>query len=201
MQKNIIGKAVVKNSLTDSPLYESPLKSMLDFTGNILENKINEDGNSNTEFSLLANHPERKMKLLYSIDWDQSLNDYNRMGISADFQTWFNNLDIISGSYGLLFYFYGFDSSSLKDTIDIPLKENNTGGYIFTFNTNDILGNPYYFESYFTHEKVIDISYLKNVKKLEIYFYQNQDFKDSNKGKVTEVPMEGFKMKLKYVPK
>lgn len=69
MQKNIIGKAVSEDNLKDSPLYQSPLESMLDFTGNIIN--VNVNGNTETEFSLLANYPSRKMQLLYSINWDE----------------------------------------------------------------------------------------------------------------------------------
>jgi hypothetical protein len=43
-----------------------------------------------------------------------------------------------------------------------------------------MLGNPYNFETYFTQEKVIDISYLENIKNLDIYFYQNGDFKNED---------------------
>ena len=175
MQKNIIGKAVSEDNLKDSPLYQSPLESMLDFTGNIIN--VNVNGNTETEFSLLANYPPRKMQLLYSINWDEQYNSYEMMGISADFQTWLGDFDVKSGSYGLLFYFYGNDATSLDESSEIPIGDNNnTNGYVYTLNTNDILGNPYHFESYFTTEKVIDLSNMSNVKKLEIYFYQNNDF-------------------------
>lgn len=39
------------------------------------------------------------------------------------------------------------------------------------------------------------------LKKDQIVTIVPHDFKDTNKGKITEVSMEGFKMKLKYVPK
>lgn len=39
------------------------------------------------------------------------------------------------------------------------------------------------------------------LKKNQIVTIVPHDFKDTNKGKITEVSMEGFKMKLKYVPK
>ena len=175
MQKNIIGKAVSEDNLKDSPLYQSPLESMLDFTGNIIN--VNVNGNTETDFSLLANYPLRKMQLLYSINWDEQYNSYEMMGISADFQTWLGDFDVKSGSYGLLFYFYGSDATSLDESGEIPIGDNNnTNGYVYTLNTNDILGNPYHFESYFTTEKVIDLSNMSNVRKLEIYFYQNNDF-------------------------
>ena len=39
------------------------------------------------------------------------------------------------------------------------------------------------------------------LKKNQIVTIVPHDFKDTNKGKITEVSMEGFKMRLKYVPK
>ena len=39
------------------------------------------------------------------------------------------------------------------------------------------------------------------LKKNQIVTIIPHDFKDTNKGKITDVSMEGFKMKLKYVPK
>lgn len=39
------------------------------------------------------------------------------------------------------------------------------------------------------------------LKKNQIVTIVPHDFKDTNKGQITEVSMEGFKMKLKYVPK
>lgn len=39
------------------------------------------------------------------------------------------------------------------------------------------------------------------LKKNQIVTIVPHDFKDTNKGKITEVSMEGFKMKLKYIPK
>lgn len=39
------------------------------------------------------------------------------------------------------------------------------------------------------------------LKKNQIVTIVPHDFKDTNKGQITEVSMEGFKMKLKYIPK
>lgn len=39
------------------------------------------------------------------------------------------------------------------------------------------------------------------LKKDQIVTIIPHDFKDTNKGKITDVSMEGFKMKLKYIPK
>lgn len=172
MQKNIIGKAMIEDDLTSSTLYESPLSTILDFTGDIIDadNIINKDGTINKEFSLLANNPNRTMKLLYSIEWDKYAG-YERMGVSVDFQTWLSEYNVQSGNYGLLFYFYK-KNATLEDI------EKCRAAYSYTFNIHDILGNPYQFDTYYTQEKVLDISYLTDVSLLDIYFYQDNDFID-----------------------
>jgi hypothetical protein len=89
-------------------------------------------------------------KLLYSIPW-AAYNNYERVGISADFQTWLKDFNTISGEYGLEFLFFD-RNASIND------QENKNATYRFTFGFNDILGDPYNFPVYFTQEKVIDIS-------------------------------------------
>jgi len=56
------------------------------------------------------------------------------------------------------------------------------------------LGNPYNFPTYFTQEKVIDISHLLNVDTLEIYFYQNNNFKDENNSRIISYYDDNTKM-------
>lgn len=165
MQKTIISKAVIEEDLTTSVAYVSPLQNFLDFTGNIVPLKYQ------NEYSLLANHPTKTMQLICAIDNWSSYTAYDLMAISVDFQTWLSEFNTQSGSYGLLFYFY---QNSATLTTDIEEKK----GISFIFNINDFIGNPYYFETFFNQEKLIDISHLTNIARLEIYFYQNKDFKD-----------------------
>jgi hypothetical protein len=42
-----------------------------------------------------------------------------------------------------------------------------------------MIGNPYAFESYYTQEKVFDISHISTIKDITIDFYQRGNFKDS----------------------
>lgn len=174
MQKMIVSKAAYDNDLMSSVGYVSPLEQMLDFTGNIIPEA--------KEFSLLANDVGEDgitgtMEKIYSIPWSggtsDGYSDYTRMGISVDFQTWLRDLDVTSGSYGLMFYFY----DSISSTEDM---QNRNAAYVLTLNADDILGNPYDFESYVTQQKLFDISYLQNVTQLDIYFYQNKDFRNTS---------------------
>ena len=167
MQKMILSKVILDEDLTSSANYVAPLTKMLDFTNNII--------NEPQEFSLLANHPSEVDKLIYSITWNNgaqdSYSDYTRMGVSVDFCTWLAELNAVSGNYGLMFYFYTQNST----VEDIASKTSN---YSLKFDVNDVLGNPYDFESYTNQQKVFDISFLKDVTRLDVYFYQNKDFRD-----------------------
>lgn len=178
-QKIILNKISIDDDLTSSVAYVSPLKNMLKFSNNIIEekNKILIDNTKNGVVSLLANennnegylNPEKiSYKLMYSIDFSD-YNNYTKLGISIDFQSWLKEFGTVSGDYGIEFLFFD-DNTNLVD------KNNKNSTYRFTFNVNDILGNPYNFQTYFTQEKVLDITYLKNLKTLEVYFYQKGNF-------------------------
>lgn len=56
---------------------------------------------------------------------------------------------------------------------------------LFLSSTNDMYGNPYNFESYYQQEKVFNISAIKEIQKMELYFYQEpQSFIDKNEKQV-----------------
>ena len=48
---------------------------------------------------------------------------------------------------------------------------------VLPFDCYEMAGNPYNFESFFTQEKVFDISYIQNIQKICVIFYQSADFK------------------------
>jgi hypothetical protein len=146
-QKIILNKIIRDNDLSTMSAYVSPLKSMLNFSGNIIEkDSVLPDLNSgvinNKYFSLLANENNTyTSKLLYTIDW-RKYNSYKKIGISAEFKTLLNTFNVTSGEYGLEFLFYDHD----KTVVD---QESKNATYRFSFNTNDLLGDPYNFMSYF----------------------------------------------------
>jgi hypothetical protein len=43
-----------------------------------------------------------------------------------------------------------------------------------------MIGNPYYFDSYFGQEKVFDISDINNIEQIDVYFFQSGNFKDTD---------------------
>ena len=158
-QKIILNKIIQNEDLTSSIAHISPLKQMLKFSNNIIDNKdkIIVDNTRDGEMSLLANgdnnisylNPEKiTYQLLYSIDFS-SYNNFTKLGISADFQTWLKDLGAVTGDYGLEFLFFD-DSSSLND------KDEKKSTYRFTFSTEDILGNGSYKFSQNSLRRLID---------------------------------------------
>ena len=91
---------------------------------------------------------------------------YDRLGISADFQTFLSNYNLATGDYGLVLYVFTY--GEIKP-------------YKFLFSAQkDFFGDIYNFDSYFNQEIVFNISDIKDkpIIKMELYFYQDQNFKD-----------------------
>lgn len=102
-----------------------------------------------------------------------NLSGYTRLGISAEFQSLLNNTDTVSGNYGLKFYVY-----SVLPTA--PGEAEKDGIYELYLDAEDMIGDPYSFSYYSKQEKVIDISMIESIRKIEVYFYQNGNFKNSS---------------------
>lgn len=152
--------------------YTSQLDLMQIFTENILDtNKVDIEDNG----ELLANeNGGSSYKHLYTIyNEKNNLTGYTRLGIAAEFQSLLSNTDTVKGSYGLKFHIY----SALPA---VPGQIEKDGVYEFYLDAADMIGNPYQFNAFSRQEKVIDISMIQNINKIEVYFYQNGNFKDSN---------------------
>jgi predicted glutamine amidotransferase len=132
-------------------IYTSPLETMI---------KIDNRTFSNTDtMSLLANenNGETAIKLFELSDCENRFVGFTRLGISADFKSWLGNLDVVDGIYGLKVYI------TTKET-DVTDGDNElTRIYELTLSSEDMYGNPYNFESYFSQEKVFDISDVNNI--------------------------------------
>ena len=181
-QKFIIAK---KTDTEKMPItYQDPFDTFIDITGNIIEY------NPATKRNLVANNDvaidnEGNVNGFDSKEdsielWSYSSNDnettlftkYTRLGIQAQFRSWLAEEHIGSGSYGL------------KLCIDAEEENSSTGLQHFDaiLDASDMIGDPYAFDTYYQQEKLFDISGLYNIKKLTLYFYQKNDFKN-NSGK------------------
>ena len=117
---------------------------------------------------------------------------YTRLGIQASFQSWLNPFYTIpadasdeqremasnpryvtSGEYGLRMRITTIDETTSKD------KEGQEAHYDLYLNCADMNGNPYDFQSFYTQEKVFDISAVGKIVAIELQFYQTAgSFKD-----------------------
>ena len=169
MQKNITGRVVVSDTTPFN--YTSPMDTMIKITNNVFNNSI---GIQKENIGLLANDEGRSTTIgpIYSITETGDFAGFTRLGITANFRSWLNGLDVVEGIYGLKVLIY-------TEVLDTPGSTTNAV-YELTFSSADMIGNPYQFESYFYQEKVFDISNINNIKQIDVYFYQNGQFKDGS---------------------
>lgn len=169
MQKTIICRISADDTTPFN--YTSPMDTMLKITNNIFDNAKVVHGEN---FGLLANDSNKSTatKPIYSLTESAGFAGFTRLGVTANFKSLLNGLDVTSGTYGLKLLLYTETSTSPG------VKDNAV--YELSFNSSDMIGNPYQFESYFYQEKVFDISSINNIKQIDVYFYQNGKFYDGN---------------------
>ena len=176
-QKMIIGKQVDKDKGEKPITYQSPFSQIVNLSGNLVYGDIGEK-------SLLANGgvgktPSGTAKAQrVTIIEDNSLseeyqtNGYTRLGLRADFSTWLNEFNVVSGNYGL----------ALTLTFKNPDNNNDNIQAIYTFDSSEFFGDIYNFETYYNQEAVFDISdysdyFLQGIK---LEAYQLDNFETSN---------------------
>lgn len=173
--KVIISK--VEPEMPEASDYSSQLSLMQIFTDDIVSTNITESFENN---GLLANDRggSSYIPICTLTNDDGNLSGYTRLGISAEFQSLLNNSDTTFGNYGLKFYVY----STLPSA---PGEAEKDGVYEFYLDSADMIGNPYKFAAYSAQEKVLDISMINSIAKIEVYFYQNGNFKDSTGNEIS----------------
>lgn len=168
MQKIIKGRVAATD--TTPFKYTSPLDTMVSLKQDILD--APQGGDAIKEKGLVANGAITNIGPIYSIKNASGLSGFTRLGISADFKSLLSGLDVAQGTYGIKLL---IESEGLeRPGVTKPIY------YDLNFTSADMIGNPYQFDDYFTQEKVFDISYVEKIKSIEVYFYQNKDFKDGN---------------------
>lgn len=160
-QKTIIGK------------YVDDTSSAINYIS-MMDSFISVNGSSNIqEYSLIANHPDRRfINIPIDVDYLKETNQYNCVGIQADFKTDLSQEHIIAGNYGLILTLYGEDVST-EQPIPIPPKS-------YVLDCSEMYGDPYNYNFYFTQSMVFDLSKdFANTKitNATISFYQNKNFK------------------------
>ena len=192
-QKIIIGKKIDEEK-KESPIeFKRPFSNLINITNNILSNN-----DQKKKYSFIANGEKYRWDITASdilqssysqedkqncILMDLSETGYTRIGVKADFLTTLKEYQVVSGNYGLEFILSFSDPNSFKDK---SIKRT------FSLDCKDFFGNVYNSEIYQTQELVFDISDLQNyiLKKIEIYPYQRNNFKNID-NKTLTYP-EGF---------
>lgn len=179
--KFIVGKKTDKNE--DKPYnFVNPFNTFIDLTGNFF---IAKDNNKEV-WSILANGNEEEIEITPNggITFTDEQQGFTRLGLRADFRAWLETLGVVSGNYGLKLNIYGIkdDTADNIKKIEASIKNNGEVPLIASIDldTNDMYGNPYNFEGYYSQEIVIDTSAVAKIYNIKIYLYQKGNFKDSN---------------------
>ena len=136
--------------------YVNPLENFLDISGNMIS------GVTHTTWGLTANYVYEPGAIIWEAN-NLSLRGYDRLCIKGHFQTWLQSLDICSGTYGL-----------------VLTVEDNTGKlYKLNLTTNEMYGNPYYYDTFYLQEAILDISKIEEITAMYLTFAQWNDFYDS----------------------
>ena len=158
-QKIITGKYITQDMEYIS--YISPLNSFIDVTGNLLEENINSGFKANDSIK-------------YSVLWEKTHKDeldnitcsfkgYDRLGLKAEFSTILDN-KTKKGSYGLRL-----------DVVE-RTEAGATKNHCYYIDSNDMYGNPYQYNAYFSQESMFNISNLFEIIAMRLVFYQKGDF-------------------------
>lgn len=179
--KFIVGKKTDKNE--DKPYnFVNPFNTFIDLTGNFFVAK----DNNKEIWSILANGNEEEIEITPNggITFTDEQQGFTRLGLRADFRAWLETLGVVSGNYGLKLNIYGIkdDTADNIKKIEESIKNNGEVPLIASIelDTNDMYGNPYNFEGYYSQEIIIDTSAVAKIYNIKIYLYQKGNFKDSN---------------------
>lgn len=160
-------QATIINKIADpflgSASYRNPFDTLLKGTENICK--------KSTYAELIANNEEGPIAPVITID-DQEFFGFTKIGLQADFSALLKEQNVVQGAYGLKLILYT-EKNSKSSVMD------------FTFSSYDMFGNPYEFGSSFKQQIVFDIPQdLNCIKKIEVVFYQDNEFKNKSGEKI-----------------
>lgn len=113
---------------------------------------------------------------------DYAFQGYSRLGISAQFSTWLDQYQTVTGNYGLV----------LEITfryMDAAENASSTFKKYVSLDSEDFFGNVYGFETYYTQAQVYNIEEYKDypIVGFRLFPYQRVNFKDINKQPIESV--------------
>ena len=149
--KIIIGKYIEDGDAYYN--YINPMDSFLDITGNLIQSL---DANN---WKLTANYEPTSRIDIWNAQ-NLNLRGFDRLALKAQFKTWLESLDIMSGNYGLV----------------LIIEDAKGEFYTFSLTTKEMYGNPYYYETYYTQEILLDIGAIEEIKAMYLTLFQANDF-------------------------
>ena len=158
--KLIVGKYIADED-SNQYRYKAPWERFINMTNNLIPMR------NTKEITIKANDSITK-KTIATIQVNNG-NQYTRMGLKADFKTYLSAYDVAQGSFGI----------GLNITYEIQLTSQTapiTKKVNINYTSNEMYGNPYRYDTYYSQEAVFDITKLDNIKEIEIFLYQNKDF-------------------------
>ena len=184
-QKMIIGKQVDKNKEEKPITYQSSFSQITNLSGNLIYGNIEEKGllanggigKSENEQTAAQIIPIKELKSSdNTLSEEYQSNGYTRIGLRADFSTWLNEFNVVSGNYGLILTLK-FKNPDVTDS-----EENSIITAIYTFDSSEFFGDIYNFETYYNQEAIFDISDYSNypIQSITLEAYQKDNFKVSD---------------------
>ena len=160
----------------------SPLDRFVQLTGNIIPNPIPETGLITNQrmhqISAQDEGPFYTTVLLANLNesqdsvgdkFSQLVNGFDRFGISAKFRTNLSNLQVLHGNYGLKITIT-FTSEVAKNGEKYNVQSEN----VVYLQVDDMFGNPFAYDTYFTQEKMFEVANALNTKieNIKIEFFE-----------------------------
>ena len=176
-KKYILGKQSTDSE--DKPIsYISPLDTVLKLTDNLLE--TNHQG---SKWELIANGDQTEISigvidLTTDVRAKNSYNNniYNTATIEAKFSTFLDKQDVREGSYGIRIEFRFLNKKGLSRTESVRLD------------TKNMFGNPYRFKIPAYQAKAFSLLEIDELESIQLFFYQNKDFKYQKEGTLKILP-------------
>ena len=172
--ESLLGEELVEDSS-----FTDELEQVIDQYGNLYSVFINE---SNV-VSLTINSTSKSLK-----EWqEQGYKFFNKT---------FKTIEDYQLNDNGKFIYYILDNNYIETAITPELNPGNIQLYvrknvykeeqkIFKLQVEDMIGNPYAFETYFSQEKIFDVSDVQNVTKLEVKFFQDKNFINKSGNAIT----------------
>lgn len=196
--KYIIGKYISEN--TEYTTYIDPFESYIDITGNLLTT------NPEDTHGLVANNPNKKEVVIWKSgdlnlaphasngkevdaitndvsEITQQFSSFDRLGLRASFKSLLGGYDITQGTYGLRLDIVTIDDGNTATPKSY--KFNN-----LRLSTDQMFGNPYNFVLWSQQQVVFDISNLGNIAGMQLVFYHEDNFVNSDNERIPLIDTE-----------